>query len=213
MARLRNRKEQVIRIFTNGKRANDSFGLERIVGRLVKAADTAVKRAQVSTARATVPIAKREVVAAFNIQANKVNDAFKVVTTKDTIRLFASDRRIAAIDFGGVWGGIQSSGATAVIERGGAPQIFRGAFINTVKGRRSIRERKIKGGKRAPRGPLIIIRGPSPKEMMIGLKTDQRRNFIGSYRTEPRRAVVAQMREIYIRELRRQYLGEALRGR
>lgn len=213
MARLRNKKEQVIRIFTNGKRANDAFRLERFVGRLVKATDTSVKRAVVSTSRAAVPIAKKEVVAAFNIQASKVADAFKVINTRDTIRLFASDRRIAAIDFGGVWGGIQSSGATAVIERGGSPQIFRGAFINNVKGRRSIRERMIKGGKRAPRGPLVIIRGPSPKQMILGQKTDQKRNITGTYSTQPVRTVAAQIRVIYIDELRRQFGLEALRGR
>ena len=213
MARLRNKKEQVVRIFTNGKRANDAFSLERIVGRLVKATDTAVKRAVVSTSRAIVPIAKREVLASFNVPAKKLSSAFKVVTTRDTMRLFASDRRIAAIDFGGVWGGIQASGATAVIERGGSPQIFRGAFINNVLGRKSIRERIIKRGKRAPRGPLIIIRGPSPKEMILGRKTDQKRNDIGNYRTRPVEIVAHQIRVAYIEELRRQFELEAKGGR
>jgi hypothetical protein len=201
---LRNKKNQVLRIFTNGKRADDAYGLSAFVGQFVRRTEQATKRSIVTVARRAEPLAKREVLKGFNIAEAKLAGKFRAVTTPDSLRLFASDRRFAVIDFGGQWGGRTTPGATARIEASGAPQTFKGAFIASVKGRQSIRERSIRGGKRAGRGPLIIVRGPSPKDMITGLRTDQRRNPIGRYPNPPGEAIVRQLREIYITELQRQ---------
>lgn len=211
MARLRNKKNQALRFFTNGKRAEDAYGLSRYVGQLVKRTDDATKRSVATTARRLEPLAKREVTAIYNVQQNKLAGKFSVVTTPDTIRLFASDRRLPAIDFGGRWGGVRTPGATAEIVRG-QRQLFAGAFINTVQGRTSIRERKVRGGKRVPRGPLIIIRGPSPRDMVIGQRTDQRRNPLGFIDSPPRDRILPQLLDIYVNELRRQLALGASRG-
>jgi hypothetical protein len=204
MARLRNKKNQALLFFTNGKRADNAFGLSAFVGQLVRRTEQSTKRAVATTARRLEPLAKREVSAAFNLPATKLAGKFQVVTTADSIRLFASERRFAAIDFGGRWGGISTPGATAQIERGGNQQVFAGAFIANVQGRVSIRERRIRGGRRAPRGPLIIIRGPSAREMVAGRRTDQRRNPLGAYGSVPAEAILRELRGIYITELQRQ---------
>jgi len=171
---------------------------------VVKRTEQSTKRAVATTARRLEPLAKREVTAAFNLPATKLAGKFQVVTTSDSIRLFASDRRFPAIEFGGRWGGIRTPGATAQIERGGGQQLFAGAFISNVNGLLSIRERQIRGGKRSPRGPLIIIRGPSPRQMVLGRRTDQRRNPLSDYGTVPAESILRQLREIYITELQRQ---------
>lgn len=204
MARLRNRKGQALRFFTNGKRADNAFGLSAIVGQIVKRTDQATKRAVATTARRLEPLAKREVTATYNIPATKLQGKFSVTTTGDSIRLFASERRIPVIQFGGRWGGTSTPGATAQIERGGPQQVFAGAFISTVKGLQSIRERRIRGGKRAPRGPLIIIRGPSPRDMVLGIRKDQRGNVLNTISEPPRAAILRELQGIYITELQRQ---------
>lgn len=204
MARLRNKKNQALRFFTNGKRADDAFGLSAFVGQLVRRTEQSTKRAVATTARKLEPLAKREVTASFNVPVSKLQGKFRVVTTPDSIRLFASDRRLPAIDFGGRWGGIKTPGASAQIERSGGAQVFAGAFINTVRGLQSIRERKIRQGKRAARGPLIIIRGPSPRMMVLGQRADQRRNPLSGYDSVPAEAILAELRTFYITELQRQ---------
>lgn len=211
MARLRNRKNQALRFFTNGQRAEDAYGLSRYVGQLVKRTEDATKRSVATTARRLEPLAKREVTAVYNVQQSKLAGKYSVVTTPDTIRLFASDRRLPAIDFGGRWGGPRTPGATAQIVRGQTQQ-FAGAFIANVRGLKSIRERKIVGGKRAGRGPLIILRGPSPRDMVIGQRTDQRRNPLGLVDNPPRDRILLQLRDIYIAELQRQLALGAPRG-
>jgi hypothetical protein len=212
MPRLRNKKSQALRFFTNGKRADDAFGLSTLVGQLVRRTDTATKRAVATTARRLEPIAKRTVVTRYNIAATKLQGKFSVTTTGDSIRLFASERRVPVIQFGGRWGGINTPGATAQIERGGPQQVFAGAFISTVKGLQSIRERTIRGGKRAPRGPLILLRGPSPRDMVTGSRKDQRGNLISRLPEPPGVAIVNQLREIYITELQRQIALGVRRG-
>lgn len=82
--------------------------------------------------------------------------------------------------------------------------MFAGAFISTVKGLQSIRERRIRGGKRAPRGPLIIIRGPSPRDMVLGIRKDQRGNVLNTISEPPRTAILRELQGIYITELQRQ---------
>lgn len=204
MARLRNKKGQALRFFTNGKRADDSFGLSAFVGQLVKRTDQATKRAVATTARRLEPLARREVAATYNIATTKLQGKYSVTTTPDSIRLFASERRIPVIQFGGRWGGPNTAGATAQIERGGPQQLFAGSFIATVKGLQSIRERRIQGGKRAPRGPLILLRGPSPRDMINGRRRDQRGNVLSTLSDPPRDAILRELKSIYITELQRQ---------
>lgn len=210
--RLPNKKQQAVRFFTNGVRANNAYGLFEHVGQIVRRSDVAQKRAAATTARRAQPIAREEVLKRFTLRPGQLNGKFRTVTTGDSIRLFASERRVSLIAFGGKWGGIKTEGATAEIQRG-KRETFPQAFIRTVQGLRAIRVRSFKGGKRAPRGPLTMLRGPSPKDMVTGLRTDaETRSPEGRYPDPPAQHILARLTAEHVAELKRQLALELKRG-
>jgi hypothetical protein len=212
MARLTNRKSQAVRFFTNGARAQNAYGLFDQVGQIVRRTDKAAKLARASTARRVQPFAREEVLKVFNVRPGQLNGKFRTVTTGDTVRLFASERRLPLIAFGGKWAGPQSEGATAEIVRG-KREVYASSFIAAIKGLTSIRVRKRTGSRRAPRGPVQILRGPSPRDMVTGLRSDaETRTPMGFYGPAPAQRILARLAEYHIAELRRLYLSEASRG-
>lgn len=212
MARLPNRKQQAVRFFTNGKAAQNAYGLYDQVGAIVRRTDRAAKLARASTARRVQPIAREEVLKVFNLKPGQLSGKFRSVTTGDTIRLMASQRRLPVMAFGGRWAGRDADGATAEILRG-KRETFDSGFIADVKGLRSIRVRKRTGGKRAPRGPLQILRGPSARDMVTGRRTDPETGSpLGVYGEPPAKRILARLIDFHIAELRRLYAVEAKRG-
>jgi len=212
MARLRNRKGQALRFFTNGKRADDVYGLFDHVGRVVRRTEEAAKKARVSTSRRAESFAKEEIQKDFNIRSGLLSGKFRVVDSGDAIRLFASQRRVPLLEFGGRWGGRKTPGATAEIERGNR-ETFASSFIATVKGKRAVRVRKKVGDKRVRRGPLKMLYGPSPKDMVTGQRSDpETRNPEGRYPRDLRKRLIARLAAFHIAELRRLYEVESRRG-
>ncbi len=210
--RLPNRKQQAVRFFTNGKRAQNAYGLFDQVGQIVRRADRAAQRAKVSTARRVQPIAREEVLKTFNIRPGHLSKKFRTVTTGDTVRLFASERQFPLIAFGGKWGGMLTPGASAEVVRGNR-EVFQSSFIASIKGLRSIRVRKQRGNRRAPRGPLQILRGPSPRDMVTGRRSDpETRSPQGLYANPPAERIIARLAAFHIAELRRLYQLEQSRG-
>jgi hypothetical protein len=213
MARLRNRKNQAVRFFTNGKLAQNAYGLFDHVGQVVKRTDKVAKLARAGTARKATPIARDEVLKTFNVKSRQLSGKFSTRTTGDTVRLFASDRQLPLIAFGGKWSGRESAGATAEVVRGDR-KTYENSWIGAVKGLTSIRVRKrVGGGRRAPRGPLKILRGPSPREMILGLQTDpETRRPRGTYPNPPVQRIVARLAAFHVAEIRRLFDVEAKRG-
>lgn len=195
------RRNRVVRVYTNGKRADNAYGLSAHVGQIVKRADVAVKRAAASTARKMVPLVKQAITAVYNIAPGKLSDKFNVRVTPGTIRMTAHIRKFPLILFGGRWGGIQTAGATASIVRGES-ETYEHAFIATIQGNSSIRERRqVGGGRRVARGPVRLLRGPSPFEMAADT----------THGAGVRPTVLRAATEFYIAELRRQYALEKKR--
>ncbi len=212
MARLPNRKQQALKFFTNGKAAQNAYGLFDQVGEIVRRTDRAAQRARASTARRVQPIAREEVLKMFNLKPGQISGKFRTVTTGDTVRLMASQRRLPLIAFGGNWKGPVADGATAEIVRG-KRETFDSGFIAEVKGLRSIRVRERRGSKRALRGPLKMLRGPSPRDMVTGRRTDAEHGTpLGSYGTAPAEKILARLVAYHIDELRRLFAVEAKRG-
>lgn len=212
MARLPNRKNQAIQIFTNGKRADNAYGLSDLVGQYVGRLDKYKQRAVAGLARRASPAASREVRKTFNVRAGQLTGKIRAVVTNDTVRVYAFDRRIPLIEFGGRWRGIKSPGATASIVRG-QQEIYPQSFIATIQGRKSIRVRQKRGSRRAPRGPVQMLYGPSPREMIIGRKSNaETRDYQGFYSVDPRKAITAELVTYYVGELKRQLEVEARRG-
>lgn len=136
--------------------------------------ERAAQRARASASRKVQPIAKRDIVERYGVKSSLLNSKFRVVEGTDRGRrgatylgIWASDRQISLINFGGRWRK-KSKGATAAITPG-QRKTYAHAFIATIRGRKEIRSRVIRGnGKRYGRFPLYLHKGPSPFEMMMG---------------------------------------------
>jgi hypothetical protein len=135
----------------------------------------AAMRARVSLVRRVQPTAKRNIRERYGVRASALNDKFRTVEGRTSkgdpyLGIWASSRKIGLIEFNGRWRGRRSLGATATI-RAGETKTYDSAFIATVKGRRGIRVRSFQSGisgKRVGRGPLRMLSGPSPFEMLLG---------------------------------------------
>lgn len=214
-----NRKMQTLRIFTNGSRADNAYGLSDEVGRIIKRTDRAKQRAEASTARRGASIANRAIRAEFNIPLKEISRKIYMKSTGDALRLYAWNRPISLLAFGGKWKGRRSAGASAQVLRGGSAETFGGSFIiESMKAKaslkRAIRVRSMRGGKRAGRGPLVMLYGPSPRDMITGRRKDAETGTpVGQWGTHVREVVTSEVIAYYISELKRLYAVEARRGR
>lgn len=204
MARARARNS-ALKFFVNGRRAQQLDGLSDLAGNVLSAYDVAVTRSVVGLKRRALPIVSRAVRQHYNVKAGTVAGKFRVETgtagrrgdRDDFISIWASARKIPLHEFAGRWTGRKSPGATAAIVSG-AGKVYEGAFIATVQGRRAIRVRQFEStGRRAPRGPLRMLRGPSPLEMLTGADHGASRST--------KQGVVSELRVFYSAELRRQF--------
>lgn len=203
MARV-SRRNSAFKFYVNGTQARDLHGLTGIADQVLSAYDTSVMRAVVGLKRRVLPVTSREVRKEYGVQARALQGRFRVEDGRrgkkggDYLSLWASTRRAPLLDFQGRWGGRRTVGATASIDAGQRKQ-YPGAFIATIQGRRAIRvrQRDASTGKRYARGPVRMLYGPSPFEMVSGL--DHR----GSVNV--RSAVMETLRTFYIGELQRQF--------
>lgn len=202
MARGRN---SALQYYVNGRRAQTLHGLADALGNPLDAFDTAVGRAIVGLKRRALPAVSRAVRDNYNVKASELAAKYRVEMglkgrrgdRDEVLSIWASTRGISLIHFSGRWRGRRSAGATAAIAKGGA-KTYEGAFIATVQGRRAIRVRQFEStGRRAPRGPLRMLRGPSPFEMLSGL--DHRPSLA------TKDAVLLELTTFYTGELRRQF--------
>lgn len=175
-------RRAALKYFVNGRRARDLHGLTDLAGDVLTAFDTATGRAFADLRRRAAPAASRAARQRYNVKARALSGKFRIVTGSrghytgertrdDFLGIWASTARISLIEFQGRWRGRRSAGATATIEAGAGAKTYAGAFIATVQGRRAIRVRSIDRGtgRRAARGPLRMLRGPSPWEMLAGV--------------------------------------------
>lgn len=208
MARLRNRKQQAIHFFLNGKRANYAYGLSKYVGRYVGRVDVAKKRATASLVRRAGPVVSREIRSVYNVSARQLSGKIRAKDTGDSLRVYAFQRATPLMAFGGKWAGRKSPGAMASVLRG-QPEIYEQSFIRTVNGLRSIRVRQRPYGRlsgpRFPRGPLQMLYGPSPHNMIHGVVVNAETRSTGSarYPTRVRENATWQLTRFYVRELKR----------
>lgn len=158
----------------------------------------AAMRARVGVIRKVQPITKRDIRERYGVRASALNGKFKIIDGQSRKRepyigVWASSRRINLIEFNGRHRK-RSRGATAQVHLG-ETKTYDSAFIATIRGRKAIRVRQLRGdgsGKRTPRGPLWNLRGPSPFEMMLG----------EDMRNGPE--VAAKILDVYQPEIRRQ---------
>ena len=160
-------------------RAYNSDAMDRVRARLDGFSEEnlqrAVQRADVGVVRKVQPIAKRNIRERYGVKASQLNGKFKVTQARSRkkepyIGVWASSRQISLIHFGGRWRGRKAPGATAAVKLG-QRKTYNSAFISTVQGLKAIRVRAYKDGpglKRHGRGPLRMLRGPSPFEMLLG---------------------------------------------
>lgn len=135
----------------------------------------ATLRARVAVIRKVQPLARRDVMERYGVRSSALNRKFRAVqgeTRKGSqyIGIQASARRISLIEFKGRWRkGRRTAPASAEVMSGRRKQ-YDSAFIATVQGLKAIRVRRFKDGgtKRHGRGPLQMLRGPSPLEMLLG---------------------------------------------
>lgn len=136
--------------------------------------ERAARRAGVGVVRRAQPIAKRDIRERYGVKSSQLNGTVKATQANDRrhrpyIGIWASSRQISLIHFGGRWRK-KSPGATAAIHAG-ERKTYQSAFIATIEGRKAIRVRARTAGpgsKRHGRGPLRMLRGPSPFEMLLG---------------------------------------------
>lgn len=182
MASRVSRRNSALKYYVNGRTARDLHGLTDLAGNVLSAFDSATQKAFVGLQRRAGPAASRAVRQHYNLKASSLSAKFRVETgtkghytgTRDRdefLSIWASTREISLIEFGGRWTGRRSAGATAGIERAGGAKVYGSAFIATIQGRRAIRVRRFNAGsgKRYGRGPVRILRGPSPFEMLAGV--------------------------------------------
>lgn len=199
------RRNSGLKFYVDGRMAKSLHGIVDPLDRTLSAYDLATQRAVSGLKRRAEPAAKRAVRSLYNVKAGDLSGKFRIEEgvsggkgdRSGFISIWASTRRIPLIAFGGKWGGRKTAGATAAITSGAA-KTYGSAFIATVKGLRSIRVRTYAGGgKRAGRGPLRILRGPSPFEMISGLDHHASR--------EVKESVITELRAFYMGELQRQW--------
>lgn len=206
---MASRRNGALKLFVNGRRARDLHGLADPLGNLLSAYDLSTTRAVAGLKRRALPAVSRAVRANYNIKARDLSGKYRVeMGTRgrrgdkdDFLSIWASTRRTPLLAFGGRPGprpGVRGTpGARAAVTRGSAKS-YDGAFIATVQGRRAIRVRRLEStGRRAGRGPLRMLRGPSPFEMLSGL------DHAPSQATQ--RAVMSELTVFYTAELRRQF--------
>lgn len=223
MAALSHRRNSAVKLFVNGKSADDLYGLSKRIGQRVSKYSLAAQRAQASLARRVQPMAKREIRQVYGIKASLLNGTLSLYNglrrKGDYIALQASLRRMPLSSFGGAWGGRATPGATASVLLG-QRKVYASAFIanvgwrgasgGAVKGGTSskaiyVRTRGV-DGKRVARGPLKRLYGPSVFEMLSSGAHDN----AASRRV--RGAVVSGLETYYVGELARQIALEARRG-
>lgn len=186
----------------------------------------AVRRAKVSMYRAGLAEANRDVRGRYGVKLQALRDTMRVVEGRsrkgdEYIAIQASARRISLLEFNGRWsrprGGnlqrMRSKGATASVQAG-KRQTYAGAFVadigwrgvggasvkaDTVKRGIYVRQQK-SGGGRHGRGPVRLLRGPSPLEMLLGQDMQH----------APK--ITASLQAIYEAELERQ-IGLLLKGK
>lgn len=203
---MASRRNSAVKFYVNGRAAKDLHGITDSVGGVLSAYDTATQRAVVGLRRRAVPAAVRAVRANYNVKAATVRSRVKLEEgsrgrrgeRSDYISIWASTRRLPLLEFGGRWGGRRTKGATAQIVKG-ERKVYAGAFISSVQGLRAIRERQFDSatGKRAPRGPLRMLRGPSVFAMLSGLDYEPARRS--------HEATLEELTDFYRSELRRQW--------
>jgi hypothetical protein len=212
MARNPNRKSQAFKIKINGKAAQNAYGLSDLVGRFVGRIDKAKTRAAAGVARRAAPVASRAVRSVFNVKSRDLSGKIRAIVTGDSLRVLAFNRRIPLIAFGGKWRGRKSVGSTASVIKG-SRETFNHSFIASVNGLRSIRVRQKRGERRVHRGPVQILYGPSPRDMIIGRKSDpETRSPMGFYPPRLRDQISNELIGYYVIELRRLIALESKNG-
>lgn len=213
------RRNSALKFYLNGRRAKDLHGLTDAAGKVLSAFDDATTKAMSGLKRRAAPAAVRCVRENYNVKSGTLRPSFRVESgmrgrrgdRDDFISIWASTRQLSLIEFSGRWNGParRKSGsfapsASAQITTGGR-KTYDGAFIATIKGRRAIRVRQyVSGtGRRHGRGPLRMLRGPSPFEMLSGVDHAPSR--------QARDAVLTELTDFYSSELRRLWALE--RGR
>lgn len=208
------RRNSALKIYMTGRRAEELHGLTNLAGNWLSAFDLAVTRSMAGLQRRAAPAASRNVRAEYNVRAGTLRDAFRVETglrgrrndQDDYLSIWASTRQIPLMEFGGRWrgparrrSGAWAPAASAEIVRG-QRKVYDSAFIATIRGRRAIRVRQFHsaGGRRPGRGPVRMLRGPSPFEMLSG---------VGGYEASmnARERTVTELTTWYAGELRRQF--------
>lgn len=159
----------------------------------------AASRAAVGVVRKAQPIAKKDIRTRYGVKASQLNGAIRGEQGRGRkgepyVGIWASSRQISLIHFGGRWRGRKAPGATAAVKLG-QRKTYDSAFIATVRGLKAIRVRQYREGggrKRHGRGPLRILRGPSPFEMLLGERMSNGQKVAG------------QLLEFYSTEIKRQ---------
>lgn len=206
----RTNRNQVMRIFTSGKYANDKYSLADKIGHDVKKAQAAVVRSVAGLSRRVPAMTKRLVLDTYRIASSKVSQGVRVRTTNAALSVDASALRFALGEFGGHWGGRSSPGATAEVVAGErrtyagafmAPGRLRGSVTSLIYSRTG-RFAVMKSGRYAGKRREVIRanRGPSLQQMIVG--HDQSGKQVGR---DLRAALGEQMRDYYVGELHRQY--------
>jgi len=205
-----NRNNNLLKFFVSGRRAKGLHGLTNLAGDVLNRYDLSVQRAFIGLQRRAGPATTQEVRGSYNIRAAALRGKYRVETGErgystgkrgrdDFLSIWASTRQISLLEFGGRWAGRRSVGATASIGLGES-RTYDGAFIATIKGRRAIRVRSWDRAtqKRAGRGPVRILRGPSPFEMLSGADGNSRA-------LAARSRLIERFHTTYLTELRRQW--------
>jgi len=140
--------------------------LQRGFASLGKATARGEARAVNRVSTTIVAAQSRAVVQRLNLKVSRVKEAVRISqkATPDQPRIVIQVERrpIGLIEFGGTWRGLKSQGASAAVLRGEGRHTYAGTFIAIGRsGNRQIFDRKIVGGKRAPRLPLKPLYGPS----------------------------------------------------
>lgn len=212
MARIRSRNS-ALKFYLNGRRARDLHGLTDLAGEMLSAFDISVQRAATGLVRRAEPAAKRNIRAVYNIRASALTGGFRVQEgargrgrdRDELLSIWASTRELSLLEFGGRWRGPArrksgrfAASASAEIVRG-QRKTYDSAFIATIQGRRALRVRRFDGGRgrRHGRGPVRILRGPSPFGMLSGIDYEPA--------LAVRDATLSELTTFYIAELRRQF--------
>lgn len=217
------RHRQAVRFYTNGKRANDRYALEKQVGNIVRRTDRAKQRAIASTARKASPMAKALLTSYYGIAPSYLNNRIKARVDADTLRVDASVLRFPLVLFRGKWGGPKTAGATASVLLA-SPKTYTHAFISPgrfagrrmpliytrIPGKRKLQTYGRYKGKQ--REPIVVNRGPSTRDMILGRERDQQGNDIPlSLGTAPdtESSLRLGLISFYVGELKRLYAVEA----